>query len=59
MSSVAASEIAPKKRFRPTRLPVPPKDAIALRVDDACALIGIGRSTFYRLVERGELKLTV
>jgi excisionase family DNA binding protein len=48
-----STHAAPKKR---TRLPVPPKDALALRIPGACALIGIGRSTLYLLIDSGKLK---
>lgn len=51
-----STETAPSKRTRPTRLPAPPKDALALRIDDACALVGIGRSTLYRLIESGKIR---
>ena len=30
-------------------------DVLAYRVDDFCRLIGIGRTHFYRLIDRGEI----
>jgi excisionase family DNA binding protein len=39
-----------------TRLTVTPKDALALRINDACSLIGVARSTLYRLIDSGEVK---
>jgi len=50
-----SAEDAPRKLHRSNRL-VPSKDALALRIPDACALIGIGRSTLYRLIDSGKLK---
>jgi hypothetical protein len=50
-----STEGAPEKRHRSNRL-VPSKDALALRIPEACALIGIGRSSLYRLIDSGKVK---
>jgi excisionase family DNA binding protein len=34
-----------------------PKDRLAYRVADACAALGVGRTSLYELVRSGELKL--
>jgi excisionase family DNA binding protein len=36
---------------------LPPTDAIAFRIDDACRLSGLGRTTLYGLVRAGRLRL--
>ncbi len=36
---------------------LPPADAIAFRIDDACRLSGLGRTTVYGLVRAGRLRL--
>lgn len=35
----------------------PPIDPIAMRVPDACRYIGIGRSTLYVLIAKGEVEV--
>jgi excisionase family DNA binding protein len=38
--------------------PIPPDKlaiAVALRVDDTCAFLGIGRSKLYQLVQQGKI----
>jgi excisionase family DNA binding protein len=39
---------------RPERAPLPPK---ARRIADACAALGISRSTLYKLAAQGKVKL--
>ncbi len=35
----------------------PPLDPIAIRVPDACRYVGIGRSTLYVLISKGEVEV--
>ena len=37
--------------------PLPPAEAYAFRVPDACAALGISRTSLYELVKRGEITL--
>jgi excisionase family DNA binding protein len=38
--------------------PAPRPDALAYRINDACELIGIGRTTAYKLIAEGRLEVT-
>jgi excisionase family DNA binding protein len=53
---MTADTLAPAtKRLRPTKLVSPPANALTLRVPDACALLGIGRTTLWRLAQQGAI----
>jgi excisionase family DNA binding protein len=52
--NAAHATAAPKKR--PSRLVTPPANALTYRVDDAAAMLGIGRVSLYRLIGAGKLR---
>lgn len=39
------------------KITIPLSERLTLTVDEFCALIGIGRSTFYKAVSAGDLKI--
>jgi excisionase family DNA binding protein len=49
-------EVATKLR-RANRFVEPPANAAAYRVDDAAAMLGIGRVSLYKLVRKGQLRM--
>jgi excisionase family DNA binding protein len=52
--NAAHATAAPKKRQ--SRLGTPPANALTYRVDDAAAMLGIGRVSLYRLIGAGKLR---
>lgn len=60
-STDASEKAAPGHRrrvgaARPRNHEAPPSNAISLRIDNACKLSGLGRTTIYGLIRAGELR---
>jgi len=46
-----------EKRLAGNRWAVSPNEPLAVRIPEACRLIGIGRSTLYKMIAEGDLKV--
>ena len=44
-----------RRRKAPTPLPVPPPERVALTVPEAAAVLGLGKSTIWAMLARGDL----